>query len=81
MIAWNQLGEASANVFCTPDYYVIIIYALSFNEDVSQCSLTSHDCNNESCYAMFDHKECLCCLDLRYVLFPLPWFSKIYSFP
>lgn len=53
-----QLSEATANVFCPPDYYVIIC-AISLTGEVSQWWFTSHYSNNESYYAVFDRKNYL----------------------
>lgn len=40
--------------------------------------LTGHCCNDEPYCATFDRKACSSwCLDLQYVLFPLPWFSIV----
>lgn len=51
-----QLNEATANVFGTPDYYVIIS-ALSLTGEVSLWWLPNHCSDNVSYYAMFDHKN------------------------
>lgn len=53
-----QLSGATANVFCTPAYYVIIC-AISLTGEVSLWWLPNHCSDYVSFYAMFDHKDCL----------------------
>lgn len=57
MLMMVQLSEAKANAFCPSDYDAVIC-AILLTGRVSHWWLTSHYFNNESYYAMFDHKDC-----------------------